>query len=115
MSSPEQTEVYAARDEIDATLVRSMLAESGIESQVVGGSIAGAVGEVPAGLPSAPGVWVSVDQADTAQDLIREMEHIRRQHADTGEVWNCTGCHEEVTVDFEICWNCQTPRPESSV
>lgn len=112
MSSPERAEVYAARDEIDATLVRSMLSESGIQAQIVGGQIVGAVGEVPAGLPSAPRVWVSIDEADQARELIRDMEHKRRQHADTDAVWNCAGCNEEVTVDFEICWNCQAPRPE---
>ncbi len=161
MSSHEPTEVYAARDEIDATLVQSMLGESGIEARVVGGQIIGAVGEVPAGLPSAPRVWVAEESAAEAKKLIREMEEKRRetwlQHSDAddeetepsegplgkkiatvaalgaalilgappgnlacnetggasvkgGETWECSGCHESVTVDFEICWNCQQPR-----
>jgi len=155
MGNHEQIEVYAARDEIDATLVQSMLAEAGIEARVVGGQIAGAVGEVPAGLPSAPRVWVSRGNEDAARELIRVMEEKRRsswqkasgkdecedqaddpslgkqlasaavlgafpgayprtnptgEQADSGDVWECTGCHEQVTVDFEICWNCQTPR-----
>jgi hypothetical protein len=114
MSSQEPVEVYAARDEIDATLVNSMLAEAGIKSRVVGGQIAGAVGELPAGLPSAPRVWAPADRADEARQLIREMEQVRRQHQDNGDVWNCTGCNEDVTVDFEICWNCQTPREASA-
>jgi hypothetical protein len=166
MSSHDSTEVYAARDEIDATLVQSMLAEAGIEARVVGGEIAGAIGAVPAGLPSAPRVWVTDEDAAAATSLIREMEEKRaetwRQHtkiddeqtktsepslgeqvttaavlatgvvigaaafgtfprmragnktdedsADHDEVWECSGCHEPVTVDFEICWNCQQPR-----
>lgn len=155
MNSHEPMEVYAARDEIDATLVQSMLAESGIEARVVGGQIAGAVGEVPAGLPSAPRVWVSSNNADVARTLIREMEAKRQQswqkdrqaidsdeqrqspsqgkqiatagalgvvpdayqHSQRGneqvaddEVWECAQCHEHVTVDFEICWNCQEPK-----
>jgi hypothetical protein len=32
------------------------------------------------------------------------------QPVGAGEVWECSNCHEEVTVDFEICWNCQQPR-----
>ncbi|MFT5327271.1 MAG: hypothetical protein ACI8P0_005160, partial [Planctomycetaceae bacterium] len=79
MSSHELTEVYAARDEIDATLVQTMLAESDIEARVVGGQIMGAVGEVPAGLPSAPRVWVSGQDAKAAVALIREMEEKRRE------------------------------------
>ena len=163
MSSHEPTEVYAARDEIDATLVQTMLAESGIKARVVGGQIMGAVGEVPAGLPSAPRVWVSDENADAAVALIREMEEKRRETwlrsqeseslndesdqptlgkqaatvaglaagavlgvaavpggfdgrnskilaPESGDVWECSGCHESVTVDFEICWNCQQPR-----
>ena len=157
MSSQEPVEIYAARDEIDATLVNSMLAEAGIKSRVVGGQIAGAVGEVPAGLPSAPRVWAPADQADAARQLIREMEKKRRASwlhdhqsddqtaqatdvslgrqvvtvtpaalgvvpvalggkksdeplAETDDLWECASCQETVTVDFEICWNCQTPR-----
>ena len=166
MSSHELTEVYAARDEIDAALVQSMLADSNIGARVVGGQIMGAVGEVPAGLPSAPRVWVSDKDANAAVALIREMEEKRRETwirrkdseepndqasgaslrkqvgtvaalgaaavfgaasvrvfpgapagdnsdeepAETGEVWKCSNCQEEVTVDFEICWNCQLPR-----
>ena len=157
MSSHDVTEVYAARDEIDATLIQSMLAESGIEARVVGGQILGAVGEVPAGLPSAPRVWVSEENAESAIALIRKMEEKRRaswlheQQSEDGseqpseallgkqvataavpgvfpgalpgnesdeppsesepdDVWECSGCHESVTVEFEICWNCQQPR-----
>ena len=78
MSSHDVTEVYAARDAIDATLVQSMLGESGIEARVVGGEIVGAIGAVPAGLPSAPRVWVSDEHAEAALALIREMEEKRR-------------------------------------
>lgn len=133
MSSHDPTEVYAARDEIDATLVQAMLAEAGIEARIVGGQIMGAVGEVPAGLPSAPRVWVAEEHAEEAKKLIRQMEEKRRKtwqqdtQADDGKEsdsaiggqlpasadqgsWECQGCHETVTVDFEICWNCQRPR-----
>lgn len=163
MSSHNPTKVYAARDEIDATLVQSMLAEAGIEARVVGGEITGAIGGVPTGLPSAPRVWVSDEKADAAIALIREMEEKRRETwlqvqeseslnddsdqpilgskaatiaglaagavlgvaavpggfdgrnskrlaPESGDVWKCSSCQEEVTADFEICWNCQQPR-----
>ena len=133
MNNHNPTEVYAARDEIDATLVQSMLAEAAIEARVVGGQIMGAVGEVPAGLPSAPRVWVAGGNAAEATRLIRKMEEKRREtwqqdmqaenEKDSGEAiagllttsadlktWECQGCHERVTVDFELCWNCLQPR-----
>jgi hypothetical protein len=166
MSSHELTEVYAARDETDATLVQSMLAESNIGARVIGGHIMGAIGGVPAGLPSAPRVWVLDENADAAVALIRKMEEKRRETwlrakesedpndqsskgsigkqvttvavlgaaavigaagvamfpgefagkksdeltEEGGAVWKCSTCQEEVTVDFEICWNCQQPR-----
>ena len=137
MNSHNPTEVYAARDEIDATLVQSMLAESAIEARVVGGQITGAVGEVPAGLPSAPRVWVAEENAAEATRLIRIMEEKRREtwqlntqadnEKESGEAieglhptsadlrtWECQGCHERVTVDFELCWNCLQPRISDS-
>lgn len=166
MSSQELTEVYAARDETDAALVQSMLAESNIGASVIGGHIMGAIGAVPAGFPSAPRVWVSDENAKAAVALIRKMEEKRRetwlrakesedsndqssgaslrkqvetvavlgaaavfgaagvgvfpgeyagkksdeQPVDAGAVWKCSTCQKEVTVDFEICWNCQQPR-----
>jgi len=138
MNSHNPTEVYAARDEIDATLVQSMLAESAIEARVVGGQITGAVGEVPAGLPSAPRVWVAEGNAAEATRLIRKMEEKRREtwqqntqtenEKESGDAiggllptsddlttWECQGCHERVTVDFEICWNCLRPRISDSL
>ena len=166
MSSHELTEVYAARDETDATLVQSMLAEANIGARVIGGQILGAIGGVPAGLPSAPRVWVPDQDATAAVALIRKMEEKRRETwlrskdseepndqssgtslrkqvatvaalgaaavigaagvgvfpgefagkksdeltEEGGAVWKCSTCQEEVTVDFEICWNCQQPR-----
>lgn len=166
MSRHELTEVYAARDETDATLVQSMLAESNIGARVIGGHIMGAIGAVPTGFSSAPRVWVSDQDAQAAVALIRKMEEKRRetwlrakesedsndqsggaslrkqvetvavlgaaavfgaagvgvfpgdyagkksdeQPVETGPVWKCSTCQEEVTVDFEICWNCQQPR-----
>lgn len=29
-------------------------------------------------------------------------------------MWTCENCQAIVDADFEICWNCQHPRPESS-
>ena len=29
------------------------------------------------------------------------------------DVWNCAKCNEKVPVNFELCWNCSTPRPSA--
>lgn len=110
MSQLDQTDVYAARDEIDATLVQAMLAEAGIDSQVVGGTLQGGAGELPMGWSVAPRVWVTAVNAANARTLIRAMEKSRREESENDEVWMCVECDEEVTVSFEICWNCQSPR-----
>jgi len=34
--------------------------------------------------------------------------------ADAGEDWTCPACRESVPGDFDICWSCNTPRPEDA-
>jgi hypothetical protein len=29
--------------------------------------------------------------------------------------WTCPNCHEGVPAGFDVCWNCETPRPVPDV
>ena len=56
-------QVYSARDELDAHMVRGLLEENGLRCVVQGTALWGARGELPCSLDTAPSVWVA-DQAD---------------------------------------------------
>jgi len=87
--------VLVAPSITDAALVRNLLMENGIESQLVE-KIRG-----DWGVPYTE-VWVLRDQdGDLAVQLIR------RLHSESGqEDWSCAKCPEA----FELCWRCGVAR-----
>jgi rubrerythrin len=114
MESPdaEIVEVYAAADVTEAHFLRDLLAENGIEARVVGESLQG--GLIPTGdLEIAPRLWVFRHDEARATELLKAYERIHtRPHGDEepANTWKCPTCSETVEEEFELCWNCQTPR-----
>lgn len=113
-SDDEIVEVYSAADLAEAALLRDLLEDAGIRARIVGDQLQGAVGMLPPGEETAPKLWVFHADEGRARDLLGEYE--RRHNAphpddDTpAATWECPTCGEEVEADFELCWNCQTPR-----
>jgi hypothetical protein len=113
MSENEEdiVEVYSAANVTEAHFLRDLLTEQGIEAQVVGESLP----SLPPGQESAPRLWVHRRDEQRAQAMLEEYE--RRQQAphpdaEPRNAWKCPTCGELVEADFELCWNCQTPRKE---
>jgi hypothetical protein len=52
--------------------------------------------------------------APRARQLMKDYEASHaRPHPDEDvpeETWTCPSCGEQVEADFDLCWNCQTPR-----
>ncbi|MGQ0635255.1 MAG: putative signal transducing protein [Planctomycetaceae bacterium] len=104
-------EVYSAADVTEAYFLRDLLADQGIQSQVVGDALP----NLPPGQESAPRLWVHRRDESRAKNVLEEYE--RRQRAphpfsDARDAWKCPNCGELVEADFDLCWNCQTPRKE---
>lgn len=102
-------QVYLAADPINAEIAKDMLAGHGIEAHVRNQYLWGGMGDLPANVY--PSVWVD-DPADyaAARALIREFE---RGPIERGRSWRCPTCGEVLGAQFDLCWNCQTARPES--
>ena len=105
-------EIYVAQNEPEAAMLQAMLENNGINARIVGGGLPGLVGEMPAGLPSAPRLWVCEPDADAAKKLLQEYEAKRRSRQSSNEVtcWTCPSCGSEVEFEFDSCWNCQHSR-----
>lgn len=109
----ELVEVYSAADIAEAHFLQSMLEDAGIKARVVGDTLSGLP---PLGEVVAPRVWVFQSDEAVAKELLVEFERVhRRPHLDAeddrpAETWTCPTCGEAVEADFELCWNCQTPR-----
>jgi len=97
--------VFVATSLADATLVRNLLNQSGIESQTVE-KLRGNIGT-----PYTE-VWVLSDS-----DGARAIELIKALNAESqqGDPWECGQCAEENPSSFAICWNCGAPEAQGAV
>jgi len=100
--------LYQALDRIEAQLLVDRLKAVGIESVVLGDYLSGAVGELPATVY--PEVWL-IDDADAyrAEDLLQDFT-TRAERKGDNRPWRCANCGEWVDAEFDVCWNCATPR-----
>lgn len=100
-------EVYVAENEQQAHIVRAWLADAGIDCTVTGGSLQGALGEIPLGIPTAPRIVTAADVAERARSLIRDWEQTSKHDGvAVANEWQCKDCGEVNAASFELCWNC---------
>lgn len=69
-------EVYRARDPMQAHLFAAELKNDGVECQVVGDHLGGALGEVPLGWSTAPQILVKQSCVERARELLSEYEQL---------------------------------------
>ncbi len=83
------------------------LARQGIPAAIFGDYLAGAAGELPAGIW--PAVWVLEDEdLPRARALLQEF--LAEAVAPVGPEWCCAGCGEWMEGGFELCWRCGRSR-----
>ena len=112
MHHDDIVEVYIAADGPEAHFLRNMLIDAGINAEVLGGTVSSSLG-LPAGVESAPSVLVNKADEVRAREILSEWEkQHRRSHPENEPrpAWKCPTCSELVDDDYELCWNCQTPR-----
>lgn len=103
--------LYSGRDSMDAHHVRGLLEAAGVRAVVMGDQLATAWGEVPFMNDALPGVWINDEDKARAAEV---MDEFFRDAATPprSAPWVCPRCGEEVEGQFEVCWNCGTPRPD---
>jgi rubrerythrin len=104
-------EVYSAADLTEAYFLRDLLENGGIATRVVGDTL---TGMIPPGAETAPRLWVFRADEERAREIVDDFERNHRHRPSTdeppAETWRCPTCGEAVDIDFELCWNCQTPK-----
>ena len=99
--------LYEAADRVEAQMLRDYLEEQGIQSVLLGDTLSGAAGELPANI--FPALWLVKDeQYQRARWLIEEF--LQPEPQQQGLSWCCPVCGERVDPGFDLCWNCATPR-----
>ncbi len=104
MNNDEIIEVYCGKNEPDVRVVESALIAAGVDCRVVGQYLAGAIGEIPAGIASSPSIWVASSQVEAAREVIRDLEMPDAPFRIP--TWQCPNCDSEVDSGFDTCWNC---------
>jgi hypothetical protein len=104
-------QVYSARDEVDAELVKNALVNAGIDAVVQSGGLSGVLGAIPVSAETLPSVWVRDDDADAAAQVVDAFKH---PAPPTGQPWTCPKCGEVIEPQFDTCWNCGTAKPGSA-
>ncbi len=75
MSEHKLVEVYRARDNIQAHLLKSGLADSGIQAVVEGDFLQGALGDIPLGWSTSPRIMVADIDETKAREILQQFEH----------------------------------------
>jgi hypothetical protein len=107
MSGSEMQPLYEARDALQANLLRDHLADHHIQSVVLGDYLSGAAGELPA--VNFPVVWLLEDR-----DLPRARQLLEGflSPQPAASPWRCGRCGAEVEGEFDLCWQCGSPRSD---
>lgn len=103
-------QIYSARDEADAEMVKNAMSDAEIESVVQGGGLSAVLGAIPVTEASLPSVWVRDEDVDRAAKVLAEFQHPSKPE---GVPWKCPKCGEMIDPQFTACWNCGTTLPES--
>lgn len=113
MEDNDVVQVYVVPQPHQAYFLRNMLADAGIEARVLGENLN--MVDPPANL-QAGALWVRRHDAEAARRILTDWEQSRSKaisESETTITWKCAACGEFIQDDFEICWNCETPRPDS--
>lgn len=106
--------VYSAADAQEANFLKFVLAEAGIESNVVGDTLRNVAGEIPLGWATSPQLWVQNADEGRARAAIEKWKSERAESRiqANDEQWECPQCDELVPGTFDKCWKCQSSRSE---
>jgi hypothetical protein len=97
--------IYAAENLQAACLLQGLLAENGIEAEVLNQYAQGGLGELPF-THTYPEIWLSeAGDLDRAREIIADFE----KHGAGQSSLSCPHCGEECPDTFELCWHCKAP------
>ena len=107
-------QVYSARDEVDAHLVKGFLDQEGIESVVQMGGLGSILGELTTSDQALPSIWVSSEDVDRATAALTSFQSNTPLATASKEPWKCPNCGEMIEPQFTECWHCRASRPDTT-
>ncbi len=100
--------IYHAENAIEAHLLEGLLKGEGIDVELRGELLGGALGELPPTELSVD-LWVYNIKRAAAEQVVHHYLSAKKQ---TLPQWLCRHCGEYNEGQFEICWHCQKESDE---
>jgi hypothetical protein len=107
----ELKKVFIGRDAMEAHFLCDLLGSAGIQATVMGEALSTGRGELPLTGETLPSVWVRDTDVAKALTIVDEFVKGGQEDIAFASPWKCPRCGEELEGQFDVCWNCQTPRP----
>ena len=100
--------VFQTITEVEASIVKSVFLENGIEATIKNQNITNIAGEVPF-TESYTEIWVDdgIDYEEI-KNILARYQNVKEATFEQA-TWCCPSCNEENDNNFEVCWQCQTP------
>jgi hypothetical protein len=93
--------IFSADNIVEVGLMRSLLEQNDIASELRNHYTSSLLGEVPF-TSIWPELWVVESFASQAENLISQA----KTQDTSGPDWNCNSCTEANPANFDICWQC---------
>lgn len=106
--------VYASKDRSAIEIVRTLLADDGIQTTIFNEATGSVLGDIPFFL-AMPEVWVLHDDDEpAARSIVAQFESGAIRDSLPSEPWVCPKCGELIEGQFTECWRCveYDPRTE---
>lgn len=101
--------IYRAENSLEANIIKGLILNDGIECQIKGEMLQGALGEIPFDQAQAS-VQVYAIKERHARQILVNYQQVKQSAPD----WVCPNCNEHNGSTFEFCWSCETLKNDKS-
>ena len=101
--------LYNAENSLEANIIKGLILNAGIECQIKGEMLQGAMGEIPF-----EQTQVSVQVYEIKERHAREILVNYQQVKQSAPDWVCPNCNEHNGSTFDFCWSCGTLKNDKS-
>ena len=102
-------EIYSAANATEAHLIKGLLEQKSIETNLTGEDLSIGMGGLPTDVLQVE-ILVNEDKFSEAMEIISCYEQTLKEPAQDGKSWECDQCSSVNPETFEICWSCQANR-----
>ncbi|WP_418608546.1 DUF2007 domain-containing protein [Pseudoalteromonas sp. US3C1013] len=101
--------LYNAENSLEANIIKGLILNAGIECQIQGEMLQGAMGEIPFEQTQVS-VQVYAIKERHAREILVNYQQVKQSAPD----WVCPNCNEHNGSTFDFCWSCGTLKNDKS-